>query len=320
LGDKSNHIATIHLPQMLYIWPFFTFFSAPILYPFGLDYLFRIRSTYLYLRGEGIGPEEPLRKGIRAFRRAVTYRKYQPSLDWIACSLAITICIVHYNTIIHPFTLADNRHYVFYAFRYTILRHPLIRYMLAPVYLFCGWLVFRGLAGVTNLGLFGTQTDFSQNPQDQSILKDPSQNKTIGSNSTDLNEQPLEATLPGQQSPQPDGNNTSFALMWLIATTLSLITAPLVEPRYFIVPWVIWRLHVPAASLNSADQPKEALEDSEKPSVADFAKFWLYKGHDHRLWLETLWFLAINAVTGYVFLFKGFEWAQEPGNVQRFMW
>jgi hypothetical protein len=25
-------------------------------------------------------------------------------------------------------------------------------------------------------------------------------------------------------------------------------------------------------------------------------------------------------VTGYVFLYKGFEWPQEPGKVQRFMW
>src|SRR5690348_13193881 len=29
-GDKSNHVATIHLAQMLYIWPLFAFFSAPL--------------------------------------------------------------------------------------------------------------------------------------------------------------------------------------------------------------------------------------------------------------------------------------------------
>jgi len=36
--------------------------------------------------------------------------------------------------------------------------------------------------------------------------------------------------------------------------------------------------------------------------------------------LETVWYIAINAVTGYLFLYRGFEWPQEPGKVQRFMW
>ena len=43
-------------------------------------------------------------------------------------------------------------------------------------------------------------------------------------------------------------------------------------------------------------------------------------GYDHRLWLETAWFLCINMVIGHVFLYRGFEWPQEPGLVQRFMW
>lgn len=45
-----------------------------------------------------------------------------------------------------------------------------------------------------------------------------------------------------------------------------------------------------------------------------------YERHDHGLWLETVWFLAINLATGYIFLYWGFEWPQEPGKVQRFMW
>lgn len=52
----------------------------------------------------------------------------------------------------------------------------------------------------------------------------------------------------------------------------------------------------------------------------DWARYWAWEGHDPRLWLETAWFAAINVVTAYVFLYKGFEWKQEPGNVQRFMW
>lgn len=91
---------------------------------------------------------------------------------------------------------------------------------------------------------------------------------------------------------------TSFALIWLLTTALSLITAPLVEPRYFILPWVIWRLHV-------------------RPSRGAIAGLSVERT---RLWGETLWFLAVNVGTCAVFLGKEFEWASEPGRVQRFMW
>ena len=57
---------------------------------------------------------------------------------------------------------------------------------------------------------------------------------------------------------------------------------------------------------------------------------WLRKltglGLDPRLVLETLWFVAINLGTMYMFLFKPFYWRNsdgellDGGNVQRFMW
>ena len=34
LGDKSNHVATIHLSQMLYLWPYMVFFSWPLALPY----------------------------------------------------------------------------------------------------------------------------------------------------------------------------------------------------------------------------------------------------------------------------------------------
>jgi alpha-1,2-glucosyltransferase len=33
VGDKSNHVATLHLTQMLYLWPFIAFFSFPLFLP-----------------------------------------------------------------------------------------------------------------------------------------------------------------------------------------------------------------------------------------------------------------------------------------------
>ena len=62
-------------------------------------------------------------------------------------------------------------------------------------------------------------------------------------------------------------------------------------------------------SKERASTPKnwtEAIIDEAKDSYA--------------LSLETLWFVAVNVATGYIFLYWGFEWPSEPGSVQRFMW
>lgn len=237
LGDKSNHVATIHLPQMLYIWPFIAFFSAPLILPSALSLV----QTTLSSR-----PSKPVWKYVLNGMYAIG-------------ALVVTLGIIRYNTIIHPFTLADNRHYIFYVFRYSILRHPLIRYLLAPIYLICAYLVFLTLAG----------------PPASASKK--AKKQTRAKSETVLEE----------------GPTTSFVLILLLTTALSLVTAPLVEPRYFIIPWGIWRLHVPSGKR---------------------------KGYDWRLWVETAWFLGVIALTGWVFLYRGFEWRQEPGAVQRFMW
>jgi alpha-1,2-glucosyltransferase len=230
---------------MLYIWPFIAFFSAPLLLPVGLTFLQTFASS---------GLSKPV-------------WKYALHGVYVAGALVVTLGIVKYNTIIHPFTLADNRHYVFYIFRYSILRHPLIRYLLAPVYLGCAWLVYLTLAGPSS----------------------------ISPASTPAAKAKKEVKARKSETVLEEGPTTSFLLILLATSALSLITAPLVEPRYFIIPWVIWRLHIPS-------QAKEK------------------RGYDWRLWAETAWFLVINGVTGYVFLYKGFEWKQEPGMVQRFMW
>lgn len=112
--------------------------------------------------------------------------------------------------------------------------------------------------------------------------------------------------------PLPDSTHsatTSFVLVWVVTSALQLITAPLVEPRYFILPWIFWRLHLPVQT--SQD------EDSQ---IRDRRLASLWERVDPKLALETAWLLAINAATGYIFLEWGFAWPQEPGKVQRFMW
>ncbi|KAJ9499757.1 glucosyltransferase [Exophiala xenobiotica] len=258
LGDKDNHIATIHLPQMLYIWPFIVFFSWPVLLP-QLSHL-------------------------SAFRRRL------PRLSTTVTVIILMLVTVHLNTIIHPFTLADNRHYTFYVFR--ILRqHWLLKYAAVPVYFVCAWLVLASLGGATEAA-----------PASKTVR-----------------------ILYGE-----DTVCVSLTLVWLLATSLSLITAPLVEPRYFIIPWLMWRLAVPeymprADKLRTVELEKRAsasLKDhpaSLSSSTSSLQKL-LRTAAGYSMWLELIWYLVINLGTCYMFLYKDFEWPQEPGNVQRFMW
>jgi alpha-1,2-glucosyltransferase len=115
--------------------------------------------------------------------------------------------------------------------------------------------------------------------------------------------------------------STSTAVVLLLASSLSLITAPLVEPRYFIIPWVMWRLMVPAWRL-----PTSGLFASVQPTGPVGKLLEFFRHYDLRLVLETVWFVAINVVTGYIFLFKPFQWKAEDGSLldegrwQRFMW
>jgi alpha-1,2-glucosyltransferase len=181
--------------------------------------------------------------------------------------MALGLAAVHLNTIIHPFTLADNRHYVFYIFR--ILRlYPTIRYLAVPIYYICAWSAVQTLGSKT-----------------QSEAKQASGRS--GSAAV--------------ASPFP--RHASFIVAWLGASALSTVSAPLVEPRYFIIPWILWRLHVPAITGSSSHS--EGLNGS---------------AYDMRLVLETVWHRAIHAITGLIFLHRGFAWANEPGKVQRFLW
>lgn len=69
---------------------------------------------------------------------------------------------------------------------------------------------------------------------------------------------------------------------------MNLSPQHLFEIRYFIIPFVMARLHFPRRT----------------PAIL----------------LETLYFVAINAVVFYIFLTKQFRWASEPGAMQRIIW
>jgi alpha-1,2-glucosyltransferase len=256
LGDKDNHVATVHLAQMLYIWPAFVFFSWPVLLPLFSD-LSRLRQRL-------------------------------PRVTTTCTFLLLMLTIVNFNTIIHPFTLADNRHYTFYVF--AILRkHWLVRYAAVPVYLACAGFVLAALGG---------STEMTAVPQ-----------KGI-------------RILHGD-----DTVSVSFVIVWLTATTLSLVAAPLVEPRYFLIPWLTWRLSVPDY-VPSSPEKRRRMNAQKKASGSDQASVpeeptvqsMLRTAAAYSGWIELGWYVTVNAATCYVFLYRGYEWPQELGATQRFMW
>ena len=239
---------------MLYIWPYIALFSlplivGPLLRPVSSSLPARLRTAY---RDSLTGPIKLLVPNVLV------------SIIFILGSLVA----VHYNTIIHPYTLADNRHYVFYVFR-IIRRYPSIKYLAAPVYYTCAWLTIKALT--------------SSVPS-----KNAAKGNRDGPASNDVVRRPC---------------HVSFIIVWLATTSLSVMTAPLVEPRYFIIPWIMWRLHVPHASTLSLG--------TRAPGKVSY---------DIRLILETLWLLAINGFISYTFLYRTFSWPSEPGKVQRFIW
>lgn len=277
-GDKLNHVATIHLAQMLYLWPLFAFFSLPLILPRALSMV--TTAVTLAMPRDKAAPTSSSSTG------KTPWAKYGSSAIFLLITVVLSFLVVKYNTIIHPFTLADNRHYMFYVFRYTIRRAAWIPFALILPYTMSRWLLWKTLSGSSH-----------------------------NTNGTPAGNQAEAANKDSIVSTADASVRASWALIWLLATSLSLVTAPLVEPRYFIIPWVIWRLMVPAW------RAPNQLQNDQGSRL-----FGLLLNHSFYLWFETTWFLAINAATMYIFLTRPYQWRNEEGDLldegrwQRFMW
>lgn len=111
LGDRSAHVATIHLPQIFYYSVFTAFFCWPYFLPHLKDFLRLVKNRPVIC--------------VAAF--------------------ALMGIVVRYNTLAHPYLLADNRHYTFYVWNKIIGRHYVVRYLLVSVYGFCLYCLYRGI-------------------------------------------------------------------------------------------------------------------------------------------------------------------------------
>lgn len=188
------------------------------------------------------------------FGHIQAYWKYIKSnpLGFITNTLAVGFLAHVLTGAAHPFTLADNRHFTFYIWRRLI--EP-TRESLPFALLVAGPLYHTGLWLL-----------WPREETDLDAAKDPRYNFEIG---------PTAYTR----------------LFWTLAVVGTLVPSPLLEPRYYILPFIMWRA-----------RHYRPAETKLQPVV------------------ETLWYVAINAGVAYLFLYRPFAWDSEPGALQRFMW
>ena len=64
----------------------------------------------------------------------------------LAIATAACAAVVHHSTYVHPYLLADNRHFTFYLWKDVLGPLGAWRAALAPVFCACGWLLCASLA------------------------------------------------------------------------------------------------------------------------------------------------------------------------------
>ena len=119
LGDQNHHQPVCHVPQLFY------FIAFTMLPTFHLSLFLKKR----------IGPGDALMFSLNVNNfNWIIDRKYL--LRNLISLLFVSISVYKF-TMIHPFTLADNRHYMFYAWN-KVLKYRLVQLSLIPIYFIIG--------------------------------------------------------------------------------------------------------------------------------------------------------------------------------------
>lgn len=242
LGDKSNHQAGVHLPQMGYFLAFATGFGLfPLLHSLTPKHT---RAQSGSLARSVVSPAAVVAKAALGSPTGFLT---------LAASFAAFYIAVDRFTIDHPFLLADNRHYTFYLWRRFRRTYALPFLQVQPRY---------AMIPLYSLALVAWSTAL----------------RTAG---------------PGA---------LGSVLVWM-ATAATLVPTPLVEPRYFLIAYVVLRISC---------QPRGGGEGRTR---------WVY------LVAEAAGYALVNAVTVGLFVRRPFEWAPEAvdrgrgeGTTMRFIW
>lgn len=231
LGDKENHILVPHLAQLCYCMTFIAVFTLPLWISF---------STFFdYLEDNFFNTQ------------ALMFNS-----GWIP----LLFFIIQNFTIIHPFVLADNRHYTFYIVRNFIIRTETSRYELLPIYHFSFYIVYKMFKENTN------------------IFKDKNNNH------------------------RRTAASPVMYVLYMICTGLVVCFSPLFEPRYYILPYIFFRLFT-------------------RPTDKPLLEFWLLKQHNTKIRYigEVLWLWFWTQAIYLIFLQFTFEW-ENLTELQRIVW
>lgn len=112
VGDRSAHQATVNTPQLFYLFGLVVLFAAPHWIPY-----------------------------ISPFFKACLKKWH-----WVVTSVTLIVLIVQYNTLVHPYLLADNRHYTFYIWKRVYEHLPFGRFVVIPLYIFGAYVTFQTMA------------------------------------------------------------------------------------------------------------------------------------------------------------------------------
>ncbi|XP_026759645.2 putative Dol-P-Glc:Glc(2)Man(9)GlcNAc(2)-PP-Dol alpha-1,2-glucosyltransferase [Galleria mellonella] len=102
VGDKGAHEAALHLPQLFYFLIFYAVFALPYV-------LVKLRTTLSLIFSNKIK---------------------------VVFICILFVGIVHFNTIVHPYLLADNRHFTFYIWNRWYGKYDFAIYASVPIYVF----------------------------------------------------------------------------------------------------------------------------------------------------------------------------------------
>lgn len=233
LGDKDNHKVGLHIMQFFYCLTMITVFTLPLWISdqFIISYYRRCKRMPILLIVEYIG----------------------------------IFIIIRFFTVVHPFLLADNRHYTFYIWKKIINYTWISKYLISPVYHFA---IYTTIDQLYNNGFYFSSTI----------------------------ENPFKTT---EELPfKPTGISI---IMFFICTFITIVPSPLFEPRYYILPYLIFRLMVEVPY-----QPVLRIE-----SKSDIIL--------RRLAFEFSYFLIINVITFLIYIFYTFKWENES-QLQRIIW
>lgn len=174
-------------------------------------------------------------------------------LWFILIGILLAICLSPRFTYKHPYLLADNRHYIFYLWKKFWSRQDLPWFRFLPIPLY-----ILTLVSMWNLVHFGSFQNFF------------------------IYQKEIQKNLENFQK-----------MMYFLLTVLVIVPQPLIEFRYFLIPFIFWRLNCMKLTINI--------------------------NHCRRqIALEFLSSIFINLFTFFIFHFKTFQYGD--GTLQRIIW